>query len=212
MRRSLGLLMAVLLSCLASACGSMSAPSSDTAGSGATPPRQTTLAATAAVPVRLRPEAESHRDFNDGDDDANGDDDEMVLDYGHRAGAATERSVAATVISYYRAAVAENGAEACKLFYSVIAEEAIPESYGGSAGSGARGTPSCPVVLSKLFAQHHRQFAAELATMEVTGVRVEGEKALAILRFASTPEPRRIELHREGRAWKMWSLFDNGLP
>lgn len=215
MRLLLTLLAAALLSAATTSCGGASKhagaapqPASSTSTLVTTPTTASsapsTVSTTATTHATGRP-----KDFSDGDDDSNIADDNVVLEYGHLARPADKQAVTTVATRYYQAAAADNGAEGCALMHAVIVES-IPETYD-KPGSPARGT-TCPAVMSKLFAQRHKQLIADLAGLEVTGVRVEGENALALLRLRTTPEPRKIELHREGGAWKIWALFDSGLP
>lgn len=152
-------------------------------------------------------------DAEDGDADAGRNDDEGVLNYGHPADPTDTRMVSATVRAYYAAAVADEGARACSLIFSLQAEEVIPETYSRQSRSGTPPVEEpCAVVMSRLFKQEHHHLAAKTPTLEVTGVRVEGPLALALLSFAATPGPHDIKLRREGDTWRINELFDNGLP
>jgi hypothetical protein len=135
-------------------------------------------------------------------------DDAPVRFFGHEASAAERQPITALLTHYYAAAAKEDGAKACPLIHSLIAET-IPEDYGQTPA--LRGT-TCAVVMSKLFKQHHRQLVIDSATLEVTSVRVEGGRALALLRFAKAPVPNHIPVHREGRTWKIWELLDGPMP
>jgi hypothetical protein len=150
-------------------------------------------------------------DSDDKDNDANSDDDIVVLNYGHAARAADERAITTLVNRYYAAAAADDGAKTCSMLYSILAE-AVPEEYGQEPAPPALRGTTCAVVMSKLFRQRHRQFAAEAAALEVTSVRVKGTRGLAVLRFATTPEPRKISVRREHGVWKIKELLDSGMP
>jgi hypothetical protein len=139
-------------------------------------------------------------------DDDNGKDD---IAWGRAASAADRRAVTSVVKSYYAAAAAGDAVRACSLMYSIFAEE-IPEEYGESPPGppGLHGT-TCAAVLAKLFKQQHRRLVADLATLEVTRVRLKGRRGLAILHFR-TAAHREIPVHRERRAWKIDALLDGG--
>jgi hypothetical protein len=148
-------------------------------------------------------DAEEDRSHADADDDG-------VLLFGQAAGAADTRAVTALVKRYYAAAAASDGATGCSLLYSTIAGTVV-ENYGQPPGPPALRGGSCAVVMSKLFKQHRRQLAAEVATMQVTGVRVKGDQGLALLNFGSPPE-RHMLVRRERGAWKIGVFLDIGMP
>jgi len=131
-------------------------------------------------------------------------DDAHVLDYGQAANAEDRYKVTTVVKRYFAAVAAENGALACSLTYWVVAET-IPEEYGGSSEQNR----SCASVASRLFKRLHRRYA-DAASLQVTGVRVEGNRGLALLNF-KTMHDRHIAVHREGRTWRIYVLFDIGL-
>jgi hypothetical protein len=138
-------------------------------------------------------------------------DDYVIEDYGHAASATEKRTVTALVKRYYAAALASDGATACSMLMSSLAK-AIPEDYGRSPGPPALRGSTCSGVISKLFKSQHQQLAAEVATMAVARVRVNGNHAFALLAFRTTPEPRDIGLSREAGNWKISGLLDGALP
>lgn len=148
----------------------------------------------------------THGSDRDNDSDHN-DDDENVLDYGHAANAADRRASVALVTRYFAAAAGGNGATACSLLMPFISGSVV-ENY--SRLRGVRGN-TCAVVLSNLFRQRHRQLAAKSASLEVIAVRVEGDKALAVLNLPEIPEVRQIAERRLGNRWRLLVLFDGSL-
>lgn len=145
----------------------------------------------------------------DGDYDSetrsrNDPDDAYVLDYGQAASAEDRQKVTAVVKRYYAATAAANGALVCSLTYWVVAET-IAEEYGGAHGQDR----SCASVASMLFRHLHRRYAADAASLQVMGVRVEGNRGLALLDFKRMPD-RHIMVHREGDTWRIYVLFDSG--
>lgn len=151
------------------------------------------------------------KDFNDGDNDAGGDDDLEILDFGHAASIAQTRIITSLVKRYYAAAAADEGRVICRLLYSLYSE-VIVENNGRPPGPPSLRGKTCTVVLSKIYAQQHKQMAADVATLHVIGVRVEGKKALALLHFAGKEEPRHIEIHKEFGTWKIDALLDAPMP
>jgi hypothetical protein len=137
-------------------------------------------------------------------------DDNVVLHYGHVASAADKRVIAALVERYYAAAAAGDGAKACPLIFSLLAES-VPEDYGQPPGPPSLRGKTCAVVMSKLFKQRHQELAVDAATFEVTGVRVDGKRGLALLSFGSVRD-RNIPVHREFGVWKIGDLVDSGSP
>lgn len=134
-------------------------------------------------------------------------DDSVISASGRAASGAEERAIAALVKRYYAAAAASDGAKACRLIYSSI-EEAIPEDYGQPPGPSYSRGKTCAVVMSKTFAHAHSQLAGGFA---VTGVRVEGREARALLSSRTLPASF-ILLRRERGAWKISELLGQPLP
>jgi hypothetical protein len=134
-------------------------------------------------------------------------DDSVISASGKAASAAQKRTIAALVKRYYAAAAASDGAKACPLIYSTL-EEAIPEDYGQPPGPSYSRGKTCAVVMSKTFAHAHSQLAGGFA---VTGVRVEGREARALLGSRTLPASF-ILLRRERGAWKISELLGQPLP
>jgi hypothetical protein len=134
-------------------------------------------------------------------------DDGGIRSYGHAASAADKRAIAALVKRYYAAAAASDGAKACPLMYSTL-QEAIPEDYGQPPGPAYARGKTCAVVMSKLFAHVHSRLAG---AFEMTGVRVDGREARALLGSRTTPA-RFILATRERGAWKIDELLGQPLP
>jgi hypothetical protein len=135
-------------------------------------------------------------------------DDSSILAYGHAAGAAKKRAIAAAVKRYYMAAAAGDGATACSMLVSSIAR-AAPEDYGQAPGPAyLRGAKTCAAVMSLLFKHDHSQLTGMIA---VTGVRVEGNQARALLGSTTMPAGY-ISVERERGAWKIDALLGGALP
>jgi hypothetical protein len=147
-------------------------------------------------------------------------DDQEVDFYGHAANPVDKRAVTTFAKRFMAAAAAEDGATACSLLLPSLAES-LPSTYG-KKGSGLpylRGS-TCAAVMSKLFTHFHRQFAAEAAGLEVTGVRVAGKTAsaspgkiaFALLSFKGSHERRYMGVERFGKGWKLEALRDSEYP
>jgi hypothetical protein len=187
MRQLVGLLALVTLGLALAACGS---------SSGHVPPG---LAGSSAT----EPNFSTHHNDRDNDGDHN-DDDGKVLFYGHAADASDQRASSTLVRSYFAAAAAENGAQACALLAPFVAES-VPEEDGHSPQLRGK---TCTVVMSKLFKLHHKPLAAKSASLQVIAVRVEDQKALVVLDFPNVPEVRQIAERRIAGTWRLLDLLD----
>jgi hypothetical protein len=203
---SLALLAIALLSLGATACGGASKAGSSTTNQ-VSPNASTTGGASTTSASSGAPTGLQGKDSNDGDNDPQSNDDTAILDYGHLASAADKRAVTALVKRYYAAAAAANGTRACPLIYGIVVET-IPEEFAGDPRLRGK---TCATVMSKVFKQRHRQMAADNAILKVTRVGVEGDKGLVLI-YLGIPPVSSVLVHREGRAWKMQSLFEGGIP
>jgi hypothetical protein len=139
--------------------------------------------------------------YHDGDDGA-------VLGFGHAANASDRRAIASVVKRYYAAAATGDGGTACKLSFSLLAESLV-EDYAHTPGPlYLRGLKTCPQILTKLFSHIHAQLTEPVA---VTGVRVSGRRAYAILGWRSIPAGK-TELRSENGVWKIDRVLSERLP
>ncbi|MGC2374862.1 MAG: hypothetical protein WA484_13400 [Solirubrobacteraceae bacterium] len=139
-------------------------------------------------------------------DSSNGDG--PVRSFGHAAGVADNQAVAELVRRYYAAAAAHDDARACSLTYYILAES-IPEEYGGPPGPQyLRGASTCQAVLSRVFEHFHTQL---IDPPQVTGVRVNGDVAYALLAWRTLPAGY-MQVRREGRSWKIDRVLAASLP
>jgi hypothetical protein len=135
-------------------------------------------------------------------------DDNPILNYGHAAGAADARAITALVQRYYAAAAAQDGATACALTRTIVAET-LPEDYGQPPGPVyLQGASTCPALLSIVFKHFHAKLTVPV---EVTGVRVSGDRADALVDF-KTLQAGVIKVRREHGAWKIDGLLAVALP
>jgi hypothetical protein len=207
MKPLLALLASVLLGIGATACGS--------SGKDAHPPSGTTGTATKTssanyppAPAETKADADKDDDLTTPNDDTNNDE---ALDYGHPANASDRTAIAALVRTYMTAADAENGAAACSMLYSTLAES-IVEDYGQSPpGQPFTKGSTCAQVMTQVFRHFHPQIALELPRLKVTRVRLIEHKGLAILNVGKLPE-REMSVSREGHVWKLESMTDTELP
>jgi hypothetical protein len=147
---------------------------------------------------------EAHRGKGIDDDD----DHTLLRAYPHQAPAAEKQAITAVVKHYYTAAAANAGAKACALLDTSLASGLGSDSSGPSQG----GSTTCAGAVDRQFRELHSQFVTDqVATMIVTGVRTQGDFALALLGFKTKPK-RVILLQHEGHAWKIAALFDSELP
>lgn len=166
----------------------------------------TTAAATTAEYARV------DRD-KDNDAEAPADDktNAQALNFGHEATEPERRAIVALVKRYYAIALAGNGARACTMIYSTLAES-VPEDYGSNEPPGPpymKGA-TCPVVLDGMFKYFHAQLAVEVPLLRVTHVRLLQHQGTALLSFGDLPE-REILVKRESHTWRMDALLDREL-
>ncbi len=197
MRQSLALLAAGLLSMAAIACGAGRVVDSSSPTAGATSGRYS--------------EQDGDYDF----DDASGyhgspanDDLSLLATYGHRATPAETRTVTTLLRRYYAASAAADGATACSLLSTNLANGLASATSQPVRGAGT----TCAGPMSLLLERQHARFAAkDVPTMTVIGVYAKGDIGLAVLGFRTTPQGELI-LAREGGAWKIDALFDGNMP
>jgi hypothetical protein len=183
----------------ASHASSSAAPSSSTAATGASNNTSTT--------DYTKADSDKDNDIGAPHDDTNNN---SELDFGHAANAADKRTVTALVKRYYATALAGDGAKACSMIYSTLAE-AVPEDYGQPPGPlYMRGAKTCPAAMALLFKHFHTLLTLEVPKLEVTRVRLIEHHGYALLSFGELPE-REILVAREGRVWTMNGLFDSEL-
>ncbi len=133
------------------------------------------------------------------------------LYFGHSATPTARQTVTAVLERYYAAAAADDGVRACLLLYAPLADE-IPIVYGRSPpGPPELRGKTCSMVMTKLFKQHRPRLVVDSATLDMTGLLVEGERGLALLRFR-TMGNRHMFVQREHGIWKVNELLDAGPP
>jgi hypothetical protein len=138
-------------------------------------------------------------------------DDMAITDFGQAASPAETRTIAEVVKSYYRAAAADNGAEACALTYSTVAKS-IPEDYGrATTGPPALRGKTCAVVMSKLFGLYHGRMVDISVHRRVIEVRIADREALALMGSASAVK-NNLAVRRENGLWKIAAVNDSSMP
>lgn len=211
MRPLLALLTVTLLSVGACACGGTSKDAGSTSHSSTSSAASATPTTSASAPTPDYRKADSDKDNDVG---APGDDknNNSVLKLGRAASAADAQAATALVRRYYAAATAREGAKACSMIFSSLAN-AVSEDYGhGSAGpSYLSAGRTCPAVMGLLFKHFHSQLTVERPKLKVTHVRLEGQHGVVVLSFGTQPE-RQFTIRREGHAWKLGGLIDGELP
>jgi hypothetical protein len=157
-----------------------------------------------AAPLLLRADRDRDNDIEAPDDDKNNNRD---LNFGHAASTTEIQAITALVKRYYAAALADDGASACSMIYSTLAE-AIPEDYGQPPGPRyMRGAKTCQAAMTLFFNYYHAQLAAEVPKLQVTRVRLIEHHGYALLRFGALPE-RKIAVGQEGHTWRLQGLLD----
>ena len=137
-------------------------------------------------------------------------DDSSVLGYGRAAGAVDRRAITALIERYYAAAAARDGASACAMIVSPLANSVAVDLGRPPGPSYARGG-TCAAVMSKVYARDHSQLAAYSSKLEVHAVRLHGPRGTAVLAFRALPA-RRMPVTREQGRWKIAALLDGELP
>jgi hypothetical protein len=204
MRPLLALLAGALLGVGACACGGTSAGSASHASSSSI--AATTSSEVAATTGYTKADADKDNDFGGITDERFN----RELNGGHAASAADRRTITALVKRYYASALADNGASACSMIYSTLAE-AVPEDYGTTGGPPyMQGAKTCSVALGLLFKHYHAILALQVPKLKVTHVRLFERHGYALLSFGSLPE-REISIAREGHVWRIDALLDNEL-
>ena len=134
---------------------------------------------------------------------ATDEDDSTILNFGHAVSPRVESELKALTKRYYALALAGNGAKACSMLYSATATEVVVEQDDwGVSGK------TCPVVMSKIFQQRHRQIAAELRSFNVVRVRTDGLSGYLVVRTPVSPVAREFSARRVGHAWKVGQPLD----
>jgi hypothetical protein len=138
------------------------------------------------------------------------DDDVYILRFGPAAGPADKNAITALIKRYYSALAHEEDSLACSLLFLVL-QNLVPETYSQTSRSQKAGQgKTCAAVLSEVYAGHHRELVDENGRLRVVAVRVQGNSALALLRFGPRLV-RRVVIYREGAAWKIGTLQANRL-
>ncbi len=197
----------VLLTALLAGCGSSD---TGTVKSATTATTSTAAATTAEAPLTanlLKADRDKDSDGGGASDDTNNN---AVLNFGRPAGASDKRAITTLLERYYRAAATENGAAACSMLYSTLAE-GVPEDYGSYNGPTYMRGNTCPAVMTLLFKHYHRLLETEVPKLKIAQVDLQERHGLAVLNFGALPE-REIQVEREGHVWRVTALIDAELP
>ena len=209
--------LATLLTCGVSACSGSSTTTTTTTTTAkpAGTPAHTDVSTKTPDPSHIPPaplEAKVDADRDNDiaspyDDKSNG----GAIAFGHPAGAADTRAITAAIVHYYAVALAEDGAKACTLIYSPIAESVVEDFGQSPPGPKYMVANTCAKAMSLMFKHLHPQLATEVPQLRVRHVQLEEHHGVAILSFGKLAE-RDISVIREGRAWKIAGLLDKELP
>ncbi len=207
MRVAIGALLLLICGVGVSACGSAARHSSE----GLSRPASTH---STPAPARAGASADANHSDTDDDNDTGGyydKDDYPLLLLGSPAAPAVRLAISTLVRLYLKAAASADGARACSLLYSLLAEEAPEVDAVESSGPSASARGTCAAVLSQLFIVRRRQLEAEARTLSVGVVRIAGSRGYVLLRFGASAE-RYLDIHREQGRWRIASVLDTGLP
>jgi hypothetical protein len=145
---------------------------------------------------------------SDGDNDA-------LPTWGHPAAMPDRQAIESLIARYYAAAAAGDGSGACRLTDPLLAES-VGEQRGGDLGLPP--SSSCGRVLSKLFAQRRRELSEDSRSFAIAIARVKGNRGFAYVRFGVEDNghghvrERDIALRRQGGAWRVNAVLDDGSP
>lgn len=132
--------------------------------------------------------------------------DTSIQTYGHKAAASDTEAIASIVRRYYSALGAGNGAGACELLSASIGGM-IVRTFGNSPALHGK---SCGAILQALFKSGPARESLRKG-VEVTAVRVNGDRAFALL-HGPTISSGEIPMLREGGSWKVNALVGSNLP
>jgi hypothetical protein len=135
-------------------------------------------------------------------------DDSPVRFFGHEANAVDAEAITALVRRYYTTASREEGTEACSLMAPLTVERLPEESEEQPELRGK----TCAAIMSKLFERDHNELIRDTATLQTLGIRIEGDRALVLLRLVNAPIPDHFAVHREGRTWMIWEPYAVQMP
>jgi hypothetical protein len=212
MRQLLAMIATALLLLLSGACGGGTGKVASSSSSGShtgTDKGTSDIHAPVATP-RSYSRNDGDKDFDDARgyrDNSKNDDRTLFATYGKRANPNDARAVTALVKRYYAAAAAGDGARACSLLDSSLADALAPEQRQSAPAT----REACARAISPLLHQQHQHLIADdVSTMVVTSIHVKGNLGLAALGFRTMPEGE-IVVEREGKAWKVDALFDGAM-
>lgn len=134
-------------------------------------------------------------------------DDSEIWLYPRRLTSPHAYAIAKLVRRYLEVALAGDGATACSLLYSLVAES-IEDTNGRPPGrSPYQEVEPCSAIVTRLFKQNHAQLAAEMRTLQVSGVYTNGRRGIVLLHVDNMP-PHAITIHREFGTWKISDILD----
>lgn len=196
-RTPTAIVLAALAGLTVAACGQGTKPQAEPQRQPSTPASSSAPLAPGAERLTLSAAARA-RDENAADRRY----EQAVRHYGRPAGTAERTEISALMERYSAAAIAHDGAAACRMIYSPIAES-VAEDYGQPPGPPYARGKTCAVVMSKLFlhTRHHLP-----VTPAAVMVRVKGNQGYAVLTYphaATSYTPVR----REGRHWRLTTLL-----
>jgi hypothetical protein len=206
MRASLVAAALAWLGVYVSACGAAGSGPQSKQGSSATSVTNARLASATLPQPKLYGDPDLDSDIYPGERD-----EDNTYGFGHAAGAADARAATLLVTRYYGAAAAGNGALACGLMYSPVAES-VPEDYGPSAGAAAAYTESCAMAAKSVFKRLRGELSVDSATLRVVAVKVRNREAAVVLNFGRKRRRNYLLLHRERDAWKVSRLLASEKP
>jgi hypothetical protein len=133
--------------------------------------------------------------------------DTSIQKYGSKAGSSDSGTIASAVTRYYAAIAAGDGAAACSLLAPSVAR-AIVKTFSRAPALRGKG---CSEIIPKLLKVGAGPTRAAFVGVKVTSVRVDGNRAFALLHSRETPSGE-IPMIREAGTWKVNALIGSNLP
>jgi hypothetical protein len=133
--------------------------------------------------------------------------DRSIQEYGSKAATGDAAAIAAVVKDYYAALAAADRSRACSLLAPRIAKTILSMLQRAPQLKGK----GCEGVIAVILRTPTGRAKAAFDHVEVTGVRVKGDRAFALLRTGEMPHGE-IPMVREAGTWKIGALVGSGLP
>jgi hypothetical protein len=132
---------------------------------------------------------------------------ESIRTYGAQADGDTETAIAAAVRDFYAAKASGDGARTCTLLASA-ARKSLVQTMGRS---GELKGKDCGAIVSLVLEQQEPRYRARMREVEVTGARLQGDRALALIEIEASSEEV-IPVRQDGGSWKVAAMAGSEIP